>query len=118
MKRIVLIAAAGFLGMSAIGYSQRAPGGGRAPGRAMNMGSPGLNAPASRPPTMLPGRRIGPSSTGPGRRLGPPTVRGPRKVGPAAKSRGRRVGPPAAPLGKQAALASPGRRVGPPAKVR
>src|SRR5437867_2630870 len=113
MNRIVLIAVVGLIGLSPLAYSQRVPRAGTAPGGPI--GPPRMNAPTSRPPTTLPGERIGPSNTGPGRRVGPPTVRKARRVGPRSVNRGRRIGPPAAPLGTQARpLQTPGRRVGPP----
>ena len=116
MNRLALIVGVGFLGLSTPAFSQRSHGPGMVPGRAMSPRA--MNAPTSRPPLTLPGRRIGPSNAGPGRRLGPPTVRGARRVGPQTLNHGRRVGPPAAPLGRnRATLSTPGRRVGPPTMI-
>jgi hypothetical protein len=113
MNRLALIAGVGFLGLATPAFSQRGPGQGMVPGRAMS--SRAMTAPTSHPPLMLPGRRIGPSSAGPGRRVGPPTVRGARRVGPQTVNHGRRVGPPSAPLGRnRATLSTHGRRVGLP----
>jgi hypothetical protein len=110
VNRIALIAAVGVIGLSPLAYSQRVPRAGVGP-----INPPAMNAPTSRPPLALPGRRIGPSSSGPGRRVGPPTVRGARSVGPRTVNRGRRIGPPSAPLGRnRATLSTHGRRVGPP----
>jgi len=114
VKKALLIAGIGFLGISLTAFSQKMPGPGAPPGSPMG-GQPALNAPGSRPPTTLPGRRVGPPPSGPGRRVGPPTVRKSRRVGRRAVRPGRRVGPPRTPLGKQMSSPStPGRRVGPP----
>ena len=114
VKKPLLIAGIGFLGISLTAFSQKMPGPGAPPGSPMG-GQPALNAPGSRPPTTLPGRRVGPPPSGPGRRVGPPTVRKSRRVGRRAVRPGRRVGPPRTPLGKQMSSPStPGRRVGPP----